>query len=236
MINPDKLTNIELYYSPVSSKEGDKINIEGDESKHITKVMRHNPGDQLFVTNGEGIIYKTSIIKINPGSVELKTSETFEFGNPNANLFFCIPRLKSSDRFESALEKCTELGITNFVVFDSDRTIRKGNKPERWEKIVTAAMKQSLRSYLPSIKVAGSLAEISSMDGEMILFTQESEQSFSNNNIIKQRNYYFIFGPEGDFTDNEKQLFDKKNYYNLGNYRLRSETAIIKCASILSGR
>jgi len=234
MIYNKKLSNIELYYSPASLKDKNIIKIEGEELKHITKVMRHNPGDEIFVTNGQGIIYKTSIIKINSGYIELNISEIYNFENSKANLFFCIPRLKSTDRIEIALEKCTELGITNFIVFDSDRTIRKGNKPERWEKIITAAMKQSLRSYLPSLTMADSLAEIASKDGDMILFTQESERSFSYDAVNKRTNYYFIFGPEGDFTENEKQLFAMKDYYNLGNYRLRSETAIIKCASILS--
>ncbi len=234
MVNAKKLSNIELYYTPAALREKEKIKIKGEELKHIIKVMRHNPGDELFVANGAGNIYKTSIMKINSDSIELNINETYVFENPKANLFFCIPRLKSIDRFEIALEKCTELGITNFIVFDSERTIRKGNKTERWEKIITAAMKQSLRCYLPSLTMADSLAEISAMDGEMILFTQESEQSFSYDAVNKQTNYYFIFGPEGDFTDNEKQLFDMKNHYNLGNYRLRSETAVIKCASILS--
>ena len=75
------------------------------------------------------------------------------------NIFFCIPKLKYSDRFEFALEKCTELGITNFIIFDSERSIHKSDKKERWEKIVLSAMKQSLRSYLPNITVINSLIE-----------------------------------------------------------------------------
>ena len=95
-------------------------------------------------------------------------------------------------------------------------------------------MKQSLRSFLPTITTINSLNELTAMDGKMIIFSQESDQEFNGNIIDNQNKYYFIFGPEGDFTQDEKNLFDKKDFYNLGDYRLRSETAIIKCASIIS--
>lgn len=233
-MNYKKLSNIELYYSPSSFKEKDQIKIEGEELNHISKVMRHKTGEVLYVTDGRGKIYNTTIIKIAPEFIETRINQEYMFENSMGNIFFCIPKLKSTDRFETALEKCTELGVTNFIVFESDRTISKGNRTERWSKIITAAMKQSLRSFLPTIKTVNSLSEIAAMESEIILFTQDAEQTFNPDTITKSTNYYFIFGPEGDFSDNEKNMFNRKNFYNLGNHRLRSETAIIKCASIVS--
>ncbi len=225
---------MELYYSPFSLKQKNQIKIEGEELNHITKVMRHKTGDELYITDGEGRIFRTTIIKITPEFIETRINQEYIFENTRENIYFCIPKLKSIDRFETALEKCTELGLTNFIVFESDRTITKSNRTERWEKIITAAMKQSLRSFLPTIKIVNSLSEIAEMDGVMILFAQEAEQTFNRDVITKLTNYYFIFGPEGDFSDNEKNMFNRHSFYNLGNHRLRSETAIIKCASIIS--
>ena len=228
------LNNIELYYTPSGMRDNNILRIEGEELNHILKVMRHKKGDELYITDGEGCIFKTYITNISSHSVETVISDEFNYENKTRNLYFCIPKLKSTDRFETALEKCTELGITNFIIYESERTIAKSSKMERWEKIVISAMKQSLRSFVPRINVVESLNEIIMQNGNKILFLQEAEKMFTTDAINGSRDNYFIFGPEGDFTENEKKLFDKAEFYNLGDSRLRSETAIIKCASIIS--
>lgn len=232
-MNNQKLSKIELYYSPSHQKKENQIMIEGEEVNHILRVMRHKTGDELYITNGEGSIYKTLVVKISSSYIETDILQEYKYEDPGKNIYFCLPRLKNNDRFETAIEKCTELGITNIVVFESDRSISRGNKTERWQKIITSAMKQSLRSYLPSIDIIGSLREISGREGRKIMFTQEADQIFTGDIIKKNTVYYFIFGPEGDFTEDEKNMFDINDFFNLGNYRLRSETAIIKCASMI---
>jgi 16S rRNA (uracil1498-N3)-methyltransferase len=234
MINGKPTSNIELYYSPSPLKEGTNFRIEGDEVNHIVKIMRHKEGDELYITDGQGRLYQTTIWGISSDSVKTIIQQEYKFENTKKSIYFCIPKLKSPDRFETALEKCTELGVTNFIIFESKRTVSKSHKKGRWEKIVTAAMKQSLRSFLPTITLIQTLNELADMEGKKIFFSQEADQKFTGDIIDNQDKYYFIFGPEGDFTENEKELFDKKDFYNLGDHRLRSETAIIKCASIIS--
>ncbi len=69
--------------------------------------------------------------------------------------------------------------------------------------------------------------------GNKVIFVQEAGKEFNKDVVTKNEKTYFVFGPEGDFTDEEKKLFQNAEFYNLGENRLRSETAIIKCASIL---
>ncbi len=228
-----QLTNIELYYSSSSFFDDNKITITGEEAKHIVKVMRHSPGDAIFITNGKGSIFKSIINNIDDLSIDAEISEEFKYDNKFRNLIFCIPKLKNPDRFEFALEKCTELGITNFIIFDSGRTIKKSNKPDRWEKILLAAMKQSLRCFLPNLEVNSSIEELAKLEGRKILFSQDANERFHFADSDSREKYYFIFGPEGDFTELEKSLFSDAEFYNLGDHRLRSETAIIKCASLI---
>ncbi len=148
------LSNIELYYSSQIKNKNEIIINEAEDFKHIVKVMRHSIDDEVYVTNGEGKIFKSKISEINKNSLTAIIEDTMEYENKFSNITFCIPKLKSPDRFEFALEKCVELGITNFIVFDSERTVAKGNKIERWNKILISAMKQSLRSYLPKISAS----------------------------------------------------------------------------------
>jgi len=94
-------------------------------------------------------------------------------------------------------------------------------------------MKQSLRSYLPVITVINSLKDIYKIDGKKILLEQNSGKKISELKVNREEKYYFIFGPEGGFTNEELELFGKDDFYSLASNRLRTETAVIKCASLI---
>lgn len=230
----EHLSEIELYFSPADFFRSDSGKIVGDECTHIIKIMRHKKDDEIFVTNGEGKIYRCSIINISKNEIYFAIKESKIFSNNLFKIFFCIPILKSADRFEYALEKCVELGITNFIVFNSDRSIIKSNKVNRWNKILISAMKQSLKSYLPKIQLVNSLKDILSLDGEKIIFSQTSSKNFREYIFDKTRKQYFIFGPEGSFSDDEIRILSDYQNYSLTKNRLRTETAVVSACSILT--
>jgi 16S rRNA (uracil1498-N3)-methyltransferase len=129
------------------------------------------------------------------------------------------------------------LGITNFVIFQSSRSIAKGAKLDRWNKIARAAMKQSLRSYLPEITYLDKFEKLNDLQGVKVLFEQNAKIPLSdylstlNNNPAN--NYYFIFGPEGGLSDDELSSIDDAVLLKLNDNRLRSETAVVTTASLL---
>ena len=229
----EHLSNIELYYSAPENFTENAVILRGDDFHHITRVMRHAEGDDIYVTNGLGSIYRGKITTIAKTEAISSIESEYKYENKHKNITFCFPKLKSSDRFEFALEKAIELGVTNFIVFGSQRSVSKGTKIERWNKIALAAMKQSLRSYLPVLTEIKSIAELSGIQGEVIIFEQNSNQKLDQLKIDENKNYYFVFGPEGGLAGDELKLFREKQIYNLAENRLRTETAIVKCASLL---
>ncbi len=228
------LSNIELYYSQPESITENVIKISGDEFSHLTRVMRHKIDDVIFITDGYGKIYTCKIVSLDKTflSAEILSFETYQ--NKFQNIFFCIPKLKNPERFEFALEKCVELGLTNFIIFESMRTVAKSNKVERWEKIILSAMKQSLRSYLPKITSISSFKNILALDGTKILFEQNAEKKLSELKYSDDKTYYFIFGPEGGLDKKEIEAAGADNLFQLTENRLRSETAIVFAASKLT--
>ena len=231
MLKTNHLSNIELYYSSQEKLSANKIIIEGEEFKHAVQVMRNSVGGTIYITNGCGSIFRCEIVSIKKNKLQAEVKDEIIKKNAFENIFFCMPKLKNPDRLKFAIEKCVELGITNFILFDSERTISKSSNIQRWEKIALAAMKQSLHAFLPEIKL-NSIREISKLTGEKILFDQNAHEKFIFTNNSRD-NYYFIFGPEGGLTEKEINLFTKPKIFSLGEYRLRSETAVIKCASQL---
>ncbi len=224
-------SNIELYYTEPNNINDNNIKIVDQEFKHLTKVMRHNTGEKIFVTNGNGMIYSAEIIQINKEFCSAVIINNEKYDNPFNNIYFCIANLKNSDRLEFALEKCTELGITNFIIFNSKRSVSKNFKLERTNKILLSAMKQSLRSYLPKLKFEKSFEELIKFTGVKVILEQNSEKHISELNILPDKKYYFIFGPEGGIDESELELLKISNSYHLTKNRLRTETAVISCAA-----
>lgn len=237
-MEPDFLSNTDLYYSSEPVTEN-RIFITDEEVHHIKDVMRHREGDALCVTDGRGNIYKSRIDSISRNRIECSISEVLHYGNPLQKIFFCIPRLRTQDRFEFALEKCVELGITNFIIFDSIRSVAKGPKIDRWQKVLLSAMKQSLRPYLPTVQHLGSVSEIAGLPGKRIIFDQSSGLKLdkfldSAGSSINDDNYYFVFGPEGGFADEEIFMTKKCFFVKLTGNRLRTETAVISAAGMVA--
>jgi len=229
-----KLSDIELYYTSLKFIAKDKITLIDDEFKHCCKVMRNSIGDVIYITDGEGKIYKTEIEKIEKDNLSGKILDTISYKNELKNIFFCIPKLKNPDRLKYALEKCVELGITNIILFESKRTIGSVKNIERFNRILLSAMKQSLHAFLPVVETA-QLKSIINKPGTKILFDQGSENQFNFKNNLSET-YCFLFGPEGGFESSEIEMIDLSDRFVLSIHRLRSETAVIKCASLLTGR
>jgi 16S rRNA (uracil1498-N3)-methyltransferase len=224
------LSEVELYYS-TEYKPGTVI-ITGDEYKHLFKVMRHNINDHIWITNGKGEIFKTIIRDIKKDSAESEIVEELRYTDELKYITLCIPYLKNVSRLEFAVEKCTELGVTSFIIYSSERTLTKNPKLDRWNKIALAAMKQSLRSFLPVITFH-SLKDIADKKGEKIMFDQNAKLSFSGSLVNKGNENYLIVGPEGGFSEKELNMFASNPKYKLTPNRLRSETAAVTAVSRL---
>ena len=227
------LSNIELYFSSSISEDEKYLYITDDELHHCTKVMRNKIGDNLYATNGDGKIFKGTISSLSKDELIVEVVQVYNYENDLDRYTFCIPNLKNPERFKFAVEKCVELGITNFIFYPADHSISKKFNKERIEKIILSSMKQSLRAFLPKIIFLKSIEELITSTAEIILFDQLSELKIKDFQFDQNKNYFFIFGPEGGFSPKEYSTFEDVKKINLAQNRLRSETAIIKAASIL---
>lgn len=224
-------SNIELYYSPFVNSGDNVIELTGDEFHHAIKVMRNSAGGEIHITNGNGIIFICTIAEVFKDYLKTHIKKQIKYENRFSNITFCLPVLKNPDRFKFALEKCTELGITNFVLFNSNRSVAKVKNTEKWNKTLLAAMKQSLRPYLPTIISINNIKDLLNLKGEKIIFDQSGDKYFEKD-ILKNKDYLLVFGPEGGLTADEISFFDK--IYRLAENRLRTETAVVKCAALIS--
>ncbi len=210
-----------------------------DESIHCSKVLRKKVDDEVFVTDGKGMLFSGIITNISKKEVTISLGKTIESQPKSHSRSIAIAPTKNIDRFEWFLEKSTEIGITNIYPFLSSRSERKVIKPHRLEKIIVSAMKQSKNFYKPKLHPIVPLSQIltSAFEGQSKFIAHCMEPKSALQNQYKSgSNAIVLIGPEGDFTNEEVNLANLNNWQevSLGTSRLRTETAGIVACHLLN--
>ncbi len=226
-----------LFYAPYIVEP--VTTLTEDESKHIVRVLRKSEGDIVFFTDGLGFIYKCVIKEANPKKCLIEIVEkTAGRDKRNFRLHIAIAPTKNITRFEWFLEKSTEIGIDSITPIICSHSERKEVKTERLNKVITSAMKQSLKSHHPKLGDKASFKDIINLPfkGEkFIAYIDKSVTLELSKAYSPRQDAIVLIGPEGDFSHEEVKLAVAKGFIpvRLGTSRLRTETAgIVACHTI----
>ncbi|MDP2235608.1 MAG: 16S rRNA (uracil(1498)-N(3))-methyltransferase [Bacteroidales bacterium] len=220
-----------IFYLPEAT-EG-YVNLPEEESKHCVRVLRLEAGDKMLVTNGKGNLYDAILIDAHPKkaiaelSVPKKGYDHWPF-----HLHIAIAPTKNIERLEWFLEKGTEIGVDEISLFTSFHSERRIVKTERLEKIMIAAMKQSLKSRLPKLNNVVSFEKFVKSNRTGQKFIAWIDDKVKENLIdvcLPETDCTIIIGPEGDFSQDEVKLAIENGFkpISLGKARLRTETAAL---------
>ena len=224
---------MQLFYLSNLNKESKSAEFSKEESKHIFKVLRKDVGDDINITNGKNLFFEAKITSISKNNCEVKILNIKTKDKINYKLHVAISLLKSNDRFEWFLEKASEIGISEITPLICDRSERKLMNGNRLQKVLVSAMKQSLKSHLPTLNPAITLKEFFKKDFNQELFIahceEESNKNLLLNSIKPKSSSIILIGPEGDFTKKEIDKAIELNFkpVSLGESRFRAETAAI---------
>ncbi|GAF03507.1 16S rRNA (uracil(1498)-N(3))-methyltransferase [Saccharicrinis fermentans] len=225
-----------LFYEPDFSSNGNCLS--QDESKHCIRVLRHQVGDLISVMDGKGSLYSAKIIDANPKKCLLSIEKTkHEERRPYA-IHMAVAPTKNIDRFEWFLEKATEMGIEEITPLLCDRSERKVIKPERLEKVIIAASKQSRKAYTPKLNTLTGFSEFIKKipaSNSYIAHCEELPKELLKIAYKAHTDAIILIGPEGDFSTREINMAMEHQIrtISLGKERLRTETAAtIGCATI----
>jgi 16S rRNA (uracil1498-N3)-methyltransferase len=235
-----------FFFDP-SSRNGDIIFLSEEESRHITKVLRLKTGDLIELLDGLGAVYRAVItnvgrqVEANIESILLKEAEV----GPSVWVWQGILK---GEKMDTVVQKCTELGVTGMVPFQSSRCqgkldqMQSRKKHERWQRIAVAACKQSMR--LQSIQIdapvtySGSLNKKTDDNTSLRLLFWEEEKTIHLHDIAdidKAQFLNLMLGPEGGLTPEEVELARLRGWrtVSLGDRILRAETATLSAVSIV---
>ena len=231
---------MQLFYAPEISLP--RYTLPEEESKHCIRVLRMRVGDELHLTDGKGNMYRCKVVSDNVKRCEVEVVETWpEYERMSYGLTMCVAPTKNIDRFEWFLEKATEIGISEVYPLECDHSERRQIKLEREEKVITAAVKQSLKAYHPVLHDLTSVRDIIDMDFEGEKYIAHCDSSFGERpylgNLVKKgANTLILIGPEGDFSKEEINFALQNGFkaISLGRERLRTETAAVVATTVVA--
>jgi 16S rRNA (uracil1498-N3)-methyltransferase len=196
-------------------------------------------GAQFIVFDGSGIEFLVEIEEFSKREIICIVKEEKTGVKRTKNLSLCFSMIKK-ENMELILQKCTEIGVTSFFPLISERTVKTGWNADRMEKIVNEAVEQSGFSDIPTM-----LQEPMKLEKLLEKFKREKENmdglcvlDFDGVMLSSLKHLISVdtifVGPEGGWTEKERNLFDKYHVkkISLGRNVLRAETACIASSAI----
>ncbi|MBE6542390.1 MAG: 16S rRNA (uracil(1498)-N(3))-methyltransferase [Ruminococcaceae bacterium] len=230
-----------------SRGEAKFIHITGDDASHISRVLRMKIGEHITACDMRGCEYETVIIRTG-NEVILQVLSEKESDNEPPYKAVVYQALVKGDRFDTVLQKSTELGVSEIVPMITSRCTVKlteseyVKKVERWQKIVREAAKQCGRAIIPTVKYpmkfSDSLKEASLADLPLFCYEGEGTLPLSTiaNDVSSPQSVSVMIGPEGGYSVDEAEEAKEAGMKmtGLGRRILRTETASLFVLSFIS--
>ncbi|SFJ09285.1 16S rRNA (uracil(1498)-N(3))-methyltransferase [Thermoflavimicrobium dichotomicum] len=235
---------MQRYFVSPKQISGNQIQITGDDVHHIKTVMRNRIGDRFICCDGHGLDYFVEITEIHSQYIECRVLETAPSKGEPVSQITIAQSLPKGDKFETILQKGTEIGAARFLPFTSLRTIvklddKKGQKKlERWKRIVKEAAEQSHRGCIPEvfqpIHWKELLKEIEKAELALIAYEKGGEP-LTHVTMSEAQQILLIIGPEGGFSEQEIEEAKAAGALpiTLGTRILRTETASLVALSCI---
>lgn len=235
-----------FFVMPKNIKDN-RAYIDGDDVKHIYKVLRLKAEDRVLINNCEGKEYVGEIVEVNKSEVVVELVEEVDVNNESNLSITLYQGLPKSVKMDYIVQKGTEIGIRNITPVVTERVVVKSEmvefkKTDRWRRIALEACKQCKRSIIPDINEPLEFDELLNQlkSFDIIVVPYENEEGFGIKKMCSNlgreiHTAAVIIGPEGGFEESEiEKLKDLGAYIvTLGPRILRTETAGIVAASIL---
>ncbi|AWW32617.1 16S rRNA (uracil(1498)-N(3))-methyltransferase [Echinicola strongylocentroti] len=231
---------MQLFYQKDIPNSGTII-LSPDESKHLVKVLRKSVGDDVYLTDGVGNLFTCSITKSDQKKAELRIIEKRPSPSSEYHIHLAIAPTKNTDRMEWMLEKITEIGFQELTFIKTANSERSFLKPDRLEKKMIAACKQSIKTNFPVINPLTTFNDLLSRAStehcqKFIAYVDQTNTQHLFELAKPKGSYLIMIGPEGDFSPEEISRSRESEFKacSLGNSRLRTETAGLAAVHTLS--
>ncbi|SDL21642.1 RsmE family RNA methyltransferase [Lacicoccus qingdaonensis] len=237
---------MQRYFTQDQLNINETFEVAGEDTHHIINVMRFRVDDTFEMVDGMKNVYLCKIINIEEQTVTYLPVEKYENSSEMPVRVTIICPMLKGEKFEWMLQKSTEFGASEFIIYEADRSIvklddkKKDKRLIRYRRVIKEASEQSKRTVIPDIHFGGKLKQfdLSGFDHTVIAYEGNAhDQSLSLNRLEKFKDgesLAFIFGPEGGLTEGEAGFDTALKTVRLGPRILRAESAPLYFLSSMS--
>lgn len=225
------------FFVSSETLQGTHVLLDGEQAAHA-KVLRLSAGDEVTLCDGAGTDALCRVVSLSGGQLELEICSTAPSVSEPKLLCSIYMGFPKADKFEHVIQKATELGAYELVVFPCSRSVSRPDaksitkKLERWQRIAASAAEQSGRGRIPRVLALDSFdaAVQQASQAEFSALFYENERTLSLRSAVEAKSFFtaaIMTGPEGGLTEQEVQKAQDAGMQvcSLGPRILRCETA-----------
>lgn len=231
---------MEIFYVPDAAPDCGVLTIRGTTARHISRVLRHRPGDRVLATDGKGLELKLELMVVSPSRVEGRVLDRMTRPREPRCRVALAQALLKGDKLAQVVEAATELGVTEVIPFVSERTVARlgAVRQSRLTHVAVSGLETSARTVLPRISecvsLAGLLGRIADYECAVVAYEREHRSGVEDVLRVDVDSVLAIVGPEGGFSEDEICRLERAGagVFSMGPRRLRAETAATAVVAI----
>ncbi len=230
------------FFIPPDWISGDRVTITGDQGRQLKTVLRIGVGEQITVLDNTGWEYRTQILDIKRDSVICSVVGRSKCPNDPEMRIFIYQSVLKARRMDYAVQKCTEIGVSGFVLVISERCVAgrpSHGRVERWRQIIREAAEQSGAGRMPNLNSVMDFKQACERAEGASLIPWEDESGTGIRAALSElgdvQSINVFIGPEGGYSMSEIELARRKGLIPvcLGKRLLRAETAGLVAATAI---
>ncbi len=232
------------FFVPPTWLTPPRVTLYDETARQIRTVLRMQPDDELVILDNSGAAWRVRLTEFSKSTIQGELVETVTLDTEPQTRLRLYQGVLKGQKFEWVLQKCTELGVTEFVPLLTERAIIRNRtdlakKRVRWQRIIQEAAEQSKRARLPLLHEAMSLTEALSAAGQLnLLAWEEASRGETISQVLASQSQLDIglfIGSEGGFSTAEAQQARQADVklVTLGPRILRAETASLVASTII---
>jgi 16S rRNA (uracil1498-N3)-methyltransferase len=225
---------VSRLFTDTSLTPNQPVDLTEEQAHYLRHVMRLKPGDRVVLFNGRGGEYPARITTLDRRHACCEPESFEPVDRELACRIHIVQAANRSEKIETVLQKCTELGAASFQVCVSERAAfrldagKRDARLQRWQRIIVEAAEQSGRTAIPEVQWRHELAAALPVGAAYALHPEAAEPwTEVRDKLAMQRDVTLAVGPEGGWSVADLTRLSDLGFQPLrfGPRVLRTETA-----------
>ena len=214
-----------------TEREGDRAIIRGSDASHLARSLRARPGEEIQVVDAQGFLLTVRVETVSSSLISGRiVAEEEHRPEPARHVVVAISQLPAT-ALDLVLSRCTEVGASAFHIVQSDRSVARVAKQERWQTIVREAAMLAGRLQVPVIAGPSPLADVLRERPNPVMLVRDAATPLHA--MPRGGDVTLLVGPEGGWTERELAMAPVRA--SLGPRNLRADTAALVATAIAVG-